>query len=224
MPATPAKPDLLSRLLDRRDAWRRRILRHRGALAALLAALAVYLVIHSVTAPAPPTEPVWVAAHDLHSGTTLSRDDFVRREYAAGTAPRRIVTDPTRVAGRVLAIPVGSGMPVGRDAVMGSRWLTGYPGLSAVPVRITDAAVAPLLEVGSRVDLVASDPQRADSAHTVVRRAAILALPAPVSDDSSPLGGRLVVVGVPAEDVEAVATAGARSYVTVVWPAPIGGS
>ena len=200
------------------------MLRHRGALAATLAAVAVYLVVHSLTAPPPPTETVWVAAHDLHSGATITRGDLVRREYAAGTAPDRIIADPARVDGRVLAIPVGAGMPVRRDAVVGSRWLHGYPGRSAVPVRITDAAITPLLEVGSRVDLIASDPQRSGSARTVVRQATILALPTPVPDDSSPLGGRLVVVGVPAADVDAVAAAGVQSYLTVVWPSSDGGS
>jgi Flp pilus assembly protein CpaB len=220
----PARRDLLTFLLDRRDAARRRVLRHRGTLAATLAAVSVYLVLHTHTLPPPPTHPGWVAARDLPSGSVLRADDLVRREYAAGTAPERIVTDPGRIAGRVLGIPVGAGMPVRRDSLIGSRWLARYPGLSAVPVRITDAAVTSLLTVGSRVDLVATDPQRPDATRAVVRQAAVLALPPQPSEATGPLGGRLVVVGVPPEEVAPVAAASVHSVLTVVWPGRDGGS
>jgi len=219
----PPRPPLIDRLLDRRDAWRRRILRHRGALAALIAALTVYVVVHTLTTPPPPTQGVWVARRDLPSGATLTAGDLVRRQFARGTPPSRIVTDPGRVAGAVLALPVAAGMPLPRDALMGARWLDGYPGLSAVPVRITDPAIAPLLGVGERVDLVATDPGETSSGRADVHRVTVLSLP-PATADAGPLGGRLVLVGVRPDEVGELSAESARSVVTVVWPADLGGS
>jgi Flp pilus assembly protein CpaB len=217
MPAEPNKPSLIDRLLDRRDAVRRRVLRHRGAIAAVVAAVTVYLVVHAVTAPPPPTEAVWVASRDLASGTTVAAADLVRRDYAAGTKPERVITDPDQIAGKTLAVPVGAGMPIRRDAVLGAHWLRGYPGMSAMPVRITDPAVAPLLTVGDRVDLVATDPAQPDSSRTVARDALVLALPSSRADATTSLTGRLVLVGVPAQSVGALAAASVRNFLTVVW-------
>ena len=213
----PNKPRLIDRLLDRRDAVRRRVLRHRGAIAALVAALTVYLVVHAVTAPPPPTEAVWVARHDLASGTTVATADLVRRDYAAGTSPEHTISRPDQIAGKTLAVPVGAGMPVRRDDVLGARWLQGYPGVSAVPIRVSDPAVAPLLTVGDRVDLVATDPEQPDSSRTVARDAIILALPPSRPDATTSLTGRLVLVGVPAQGVGILAGASVRSFLTVVW-------
>jgi len=225
MPTTDISTSLINRLLDRRDALRRRVLRHRAVLAAVLAAVSVTLVVRALAGPAAPTESVWVAAHDLRSGTTLSTTDFVRRAFAAGTAPPGVVADPARVEGRVLATPVGAGMPLAREAVIDARWLRGRPDISAVPVRLTDPAVAPLLAVGDRVDLVAIDPEDPGSARTLVRRATILALPrASSSAATTSLTGRLVVVGVPPADVSTVTGASVRSFLTVVWSGTIGGS
>lgn len=217
MPAEPNKPSLIDRFLDRRDAVRRRVLRHRGAIAAVVAALAVYLVVHAVTAPPPPTEAVWVARHDLASGTIVAAADLVRRDYAAGTKPEQIIAGPDQIAGRTLAVPVGAGMPVRRDAVLGTRWLSGYPGVSAMPVRITDPAVSPLLTVGDRIDLIATDPEQPDSARTVARDVLVLALPPSPADATSSLSGRLVLVGVPAQSVGTLAAASVRDFLTVVW-------
>lgn len=216
----PNQPHLIDKLLDRRDALRRRVLRHRGAIAALAAALTVYLVVHAVTAPPPPTEAVWVARHDLASGTTVTAADLVRRDYAAGTSPAHIIAGPDQIAGRTLAVPVGAGMPVRRDDVLGARWLQGYPGVSAVPIRVSDPAVAPLLTVGDRVDLVATDPEQPDSSRTVARDAVVLALPPSRPDATTSLTGRLVLVGVPAQGVGILAGASVRSFLTVVWTNP----
>src|SRR5690348_12250125 len=217
MPTESNEPSLIDRFLDRRDAVRRRVLRHRGAIAAVVAALTVYLMVHAVTAPPPPTETVWVAGHDLTSGTTVVADDLVRRDYAAGTKPERVITEPGQIAGRTLAVPVGAGMPIRRDAVLGAHWLRGYPGISAMPVRITDPAVAPLLTIGDRVDLVATDPEQPDSSRPVARGALILALPRSGAEAATSLSGRLVLVGVPAQSVGALAAASVRSFLTVVW-------
>ncbi len=224
MPTATTQRDLLTRLLDRRDALRRRLLRHRGALAAVTAGVTVYLVVHALSAPPPPTVPVWVAAHDLSGGRTLHTGDLRLRRYAAGTAPDRIVADPQGIDGRVLAVPVGAGMPVRRDALAGRRWLNGYPGLSAMPVRVTDPAVVRLLDVGDRVDLVATDPRDEANSRVAVHRVTVLAVPPAAPDDTSPLGGRLVLVGVAPADVGELSAEGARSLLTVVWPAGLGGS
>lgn len=230
MPADPRTQShhesLINRLLNRRDVLRRRVLRHRGVLAAAMAALTAYLAVHALSAPPPPTEAVWVASRDLASGTTLARSDLAHRSYREGTVPHGIVTDPRTVVGRTISVPIHAGMPVATDGFVGTDWLTGYPGLSAVPARVTDPAVAALLAVGDRVDLLATDPDQPSEASTLVGDAVVLALP-PRRDDAGTavgsLGGRLVVFGVPPEDAAEVGAAGLSRFVTVVWASSKGG-
>jgi hypothetical protein len=75
-----------------------------------------------------------------------------------------------------------------------------------------------LLDVGDRIDLVATDPQEG-GASVVAADVPVLALPA--ADDqsgASGLPGRLVVVGADAGQVTPLAEASVRSFVTYTWP------
>jgi Flp pilus assembly protein CpaB len=174
--------------------------------------------VQAATAPPPPTVPVWTAAHDLPGGAVLGADDLVRRSFTPGSVPGDRVTSPADVVGRTLAAPVAAGVPLTRTAVVGDGWLHDRPGLSAVPVRVTDPAVVPLLHAGDRVVLVAADPQRPDDAE-MLGDATVLAVPAPRQDISGDgaLPGRLVVVGVAPENASRVAATGASRFLTVVW-------
>ena len=155
-----------------------------------------------------------VAARDLPSGAVLSAADLRTVGFAPGSVPAGAVD---AAAGRTLAAPLRAGEPVTDVRLVGPALTDGYPGLSAVPVRLPDAGVAGLLTVGDRVDLVAAEPE-GGAASVVAADVPVLALPA---DDGEPgvtgLGGRLVVLGVPPSGVPLVADAAARTFLTVVF-------
>jgi Flp pilus assembly protein CpaB len=197
---------------------RRRILVHRRPLAALFAAAATWLVVQAGTTPPPASVPVWTAARDLRSGTVLAADDLVRAEFAPGTVPAAAVRSRSAVVGRTLATPLGRGEPVTTPHLAGSERLAGYPGRSAVAVRIPDADVVSLLTPGQRVSLVATDPQGGQEPETVAADAAVVAIPRPGRDAGpTALGGRLVVFAVPSGEAGEVLAAGTSRYLGVVW-------
>jgi Flp pilus assembly protein CpaB len=202
------------------DDLRRRILVHRRLLGASFAAIAVWFVVQSTSAPAPETVPVWTAAHDLASGTTLGPHDLRRTGFTPASVPASAVRSLTSVVGRTLATPLGTGEPVTVAHLVGADRLAGYPGRSAVAVRIPDADVAALLTPGQLVDLVATDPQGGRPPERVVEGAAVLAVPhsgGGVSSADGLLTGRLVVFAVPAYLADTLASAGTSRYLTVVW-------
>lgn len=197
---------------------RRRILLHRRPLAALCAAAAAFVGVQAATAPPPPTVAVWTAARDLPSGTVLGDGDLAQVEFAPGSVPAAVIDSPRALLGRTVAAPLTKGEPVTANRVVAPGMLAGYPGLSAVPIRLTDPGVVPLLTAGDRVTVLATDPQTHGGARVLVADAPVLAIPR--SDRSAPtngLPGRLVVFGVPPEDVPAVTSAAATAFVTVTW-------
>jgi pilus assembly protein CpaB len=204
------------RLLDR---LRRRILVHRRVLGSAFAALAAWLVVQAATAPPPPTVPVWTAARDLPSGTVLHDDDLARTPFVPGSVPASAVRSLGAVRGRTLATPLGAGEPITTAHLTGTERLAGFPGRSAVAVRIPDADVVSLLTPGQRVALVASDPQGGSPPERIVEDAAVLAVPRSPSTGpaAGALTGRLVVFAVPDDQADELASAGTSRYLSVVW-------
>ena len=219
MPATPpaahpaAAPPVRRRLGDLRRRLRRAVLARRRLLAALLVGVAALAALRATVEPTAPLTPVTVAAHDLPAGSVVGADDLAEVGFADGTAPTSAARDPV---GRVLAGPVAAGEALTEQRLVGPA-LTA-PGRVAVPVRFPDAAMAGLLRVGDRIDLVATDAQ-SGGARTVAAGVPVLALPAP--DASAPVGGtpggRLVVVGVLESQVTSVSEAGVRHFLTLAW-------
>lgn len=210
MPFSP--PDRLTFLAG---AVRRAVLRRRRLLAAALTAVAVAAGLQAVAAPPPPTVAVLVAARDLPAGQVLDGGDLTPVEFAPGSEPDELVGD---AEGRVLAGPLRRGEPVTDVRLVGPSLTEGHPGVVALPVRLPDAAMVALLEVGDRIDLVAADPQEG-GAEVVAADVPVLAIPARGADDpgASALPGRLVVVGADDYDVPALADAAVRSFVTYTW-------
>ena len=102
--------------------------------------------------------------------------------------------------------------------VMTRGVLTGYPGHAAVPLRVTDGAVVPMLRVGDRVTGVAVDPDGRGEPVPLVDDAPIVALPRGDSggiDGGQP--GRLVVVAVPDHRAVEVSANAAARYLSVIW-------
>jgi len=192
---------------------RRAVLRRRRPLAALLAAVAVAAGLQAAAPPAPPRTGVLVAARDLPSGVLLAPGDLTRVAFAPGSVPDGLAAG---AVGRTLAAPLRRGEPVTDVRLVGPALARGHPGLAALPVRLPDAAMAALLRVGDRIDLVAADPQ-GSPARVVATDVPVLALPASTeaSGVTGPLPGRLVVVGVPTSQVPEVADAAARYFLTI---------
>lgn len=199
------------------DDLRRRVLVHRRLLGAVLAATTVWLVVQATAHAPPATLPVWTAARDLTSGTVLARHDFTRSAFTPESVPTAAVHSLDSVLGRTLATPLGAGEPVTAAHLAGSERLAGYPGRSAVAVRIPDPDVAALLTPGQRVALVATDPQGGSSTARVVDDAVVLTVPRATGSDPGSLTGRLVVFAVPDERADDLASAATTRYLSVIW-------
>ena len=199
---------------DRWRSVRRAVLRRRRPLAALLTAVAVTAGLQAAAGPGPSTVAVTVAARDLPAGAALAAGDLRTARFAPGSAPDGVVDDPV---GQVLAAPLRAGEPVTDARLVGPALTAGRPGLVAVPVRLPDPGLVGLLDVGDRIDLVATDPQDG-GARVVADDVPVLAVPA---DDeattSAGLPGRLVVVGAEPTQVPGLAEAVVRSVVTFTW-------
>ncbi|QBR92345.1 SAF domain-containing protein [Nocardioides euryhalodurans] len=192
---------------------RRAVLRRRRALAALCTAVAVAAGVHAVAAPPPPTTSVLTAARDLPAGAPVAADDVVTVEFAPGTVPAGTVADPV---GRTLAGPLREGEPVTDVRLVGEALAAAHPELVTMPVRFPDADLAGLLEVGDRIDLVATDPQGA-GARQVASGVLVLATPATTDEPAGTLPGVVVVLGVPATTVTAVSDASVRWFLTYAF-------
>lgn len=205
-----------ARLSTLHRSIRRAVLARRRLLAAGFAAVAVGAGLQAAAAEPPALVPVPVATRDLPAGTVLTGDDVEPVGFAPGTVPAGAESDGSALAGRTLAAPLRAGEPVTDVRLVGPALTEGYPGMSAVPVRLPDPGMAELLRVGDRIDLIAADPQ-GESA-VVAYGVPILALPAAsASTTATGLPGSLVVVGARASEVTRIADASARTYLTVAF-------
>lgn len=217
--ADPRHPDPpLARLRRVVHGVRRAVLARRRLLAALLTAVAVTAGLHAASAPAPPTVAVTVAAHDLPGGVVVGPDDLTTARFAPGSVPDDLVEQPV---GRLLAAPVTRGEPVSSVRLVGPSLSTSAPaGVQAMPVRLPDPAMAALLRVGDRVDLVATDPAEGGS-HVVALDVTVLAVPELSAEGwgaaANGLGGRVVVLGVDGAAVPTISEAATRSLLTYAW-------
>src|SRR4051812_23424966 len=190
------------RLTAGRRSLRRALLARRRLLAALLTATGVAAGLRAAGAEPPPTVLVTVAAHDLPAGEVVGPGDVRRVGFAPGSAPEGLAGD---AVGRTLAAPLRAGEPVTDVRLVGPALADGYPGLVAVPVRLPDGAMAGLLRVGDRIDLVSADPQ-GGAAEVVAAAVPVLALPdVPAEAGAAGLTGRLVVVGATRSEVTRIA-------------------
>src|SRR4051812_44854478 len=175
---------------------RRAVSRHRGLLAAGLAAGSLAAALN-VPAPRPRAGVRALAAgRDLAAGTALAPADLRVIELPAAAAPAGALVAAADAVGRVLAAPLRRGEPLTNVRIAGVDLLTARgPGLVAVPVRVADAASAALVTAGDRIDVVAagSAPGAPPSARVVATDVEVLAVPTAVQDEGD---GALIVVAV----------------------------
>ena len=211
----------LARVLAPLRRLRRRILLHRRPLAALCAAAAVLVGFEVASPPPPATVAVWTAAQALPGGAVLTGADLAPRDLPPDAVPDDAVTDPREVVGRVLAAPVARGETVTTLRVVRRGLLRGYPGSTAVPLRVTDGEVVSLLRVGDRVSFVVADADGRGEPELLVEDVPVVAVPrvAEGLGGSGPGGGsgRLVVVAVPDAAAADVAARAATSVLIPVW-------
>lgn len=214
MNTTPGPVGRLLRLLRR---FQRRVLLHRRLLAALCAGAAVLVGLEAAAPPPPETVTVWTAARDLPGGTLLGPDDLTASRFAPETVPDGAVHGPGSVVGRTLTAPMTRGQPLTRVSTLASELLRGYPGTTAVPLRITDASVVDLLRVGDRISLVIADPDGRRTPSRLVEDVPVIAIPRVRESLSTGTPGRLVVAAIPSAEASEVAAAAATSILIPVW-------
>ncbi|HEX5860386.1 MAG TPA: SAF domain-containing protein [Nocardioides sp.] len=193
---------------------RRAVLARRRLLAALFAGVAVAAGVQAATAAPPPAVGVLTAARDLPAGAVIGSDDVVQVDFAPSSVPNGVARE---VVGQTLAAPLRQGEPVTDVRLIGPALTVGDPGLTAVPVRLPDAGMVELLEVGDRIDLIGTDPQ-SSGASVVATGVPVLALPRPAEEaGGSDQPGGLVVVGAAPTEVTRLTDAGVRLFLTYAF-------
>ena len=212
------RPGPLARLLRVLGRARRRVLLHRRLLAATAAGAAVLVGLQAAAPPPPATVTVWTAQHDLAGGNVLEVGDLVATAFDPDSVPAGAVRRPDSVVGRTLAAPMTRGEVMTRVSTITRGLLRGYPGTTAVPLRITDAATVDLLRVGDRISLVVADPDGRSAPRRLVDDVPVVAIPqAGESGLGTGTPGRLVVAAIPSTAASEVAAAAATSILIPVW-------
>lgn len=158
-----------------------------------------------------------VAVRDLPAGSILAAADVSLVDFAQGSAPVAATDEIDLLAGQVLAAPVGAGEAITTGRLVGPGLADLLPTRSAVPLRLPDPGMVALLQVGDLIDLLATDPEDGRVA-TIASAVPVLAVPRdPGSTSTTALPGSLLVVGLTAAEVEPVAAASLRSFLTYTW-------
>jgi Flp pilus assembly protein CpaB len=149
-------------------SWRRELrsalARRRRLLAAGLLAGSTAFAISAVSPSPPATAVVLAAARDLAGGATIQAGDLQRVALSPHVVPAGTVSDPARLTGRVLAVPVRAGEAITDVRLVGPSLLAGYgEQLVAAPIRIADAGAARLVRPGDVIDVLAADEAAAST-------------------------------------------------------------
>lgn len=203
-PLTPYLLDRLRRHVGR--GWPRRFAVRR-VLAALLVLTAAALAVAPAHPPDQPTVPMLVAARALAPGATLRAADVRVVAAPEPLRPAAALHSVGQVRGRVLAGAATEGEPITTTRLVGaenSRLSTGAPDAVAVPVRLTDPAVAALLSPGTRVDVVTVGADGGPSVLATAARVITVRVDEPAAPGAE--RDRLVVIALPREMARRVAS------------------
>ena len=193
---------------------------YRRPIAAVLAGVAVVAGLTALSPKALPERAVWTAARDLRGGAPLTAADLALRRIPLALVPGGALTAGSTVVGRLLAAPVRRGEPLTDVRLLEPSLLAalGRPGDVAVPVRVSDGAAATALaHPGDVVDVLAAGPldDSSTSGPTVVA-SGVTVLSVPGRDAATGSDAGLVVVAVSPVQAAALASASARSRLSLV--------
>ena len=196
---------------------------HRRKLAAGLAAIAVAAGINAAAPPDPPTVAVQVTSHVVPAGRVLVADDLTTVRRQRDDLPDGFVSDPDAVVGRTVVAALPRGRVVDDSTTFSPRQATGDRVI--VPLRLADPDLAALLRPGEAVDVVATDEQNG-RAEVVARQVRVVTTLTAAKDsglldaDSATESGEtglLCLVEVDQRAAIALAGAGARRQLSVIW-------
>lgn len=160
-----------------------------------------------------------MVTHDLPGGAVLRSHDLRVVAVPEAVTPHGTTSSVDSLLGEVLAAPVRGGEPVTDRRLVGEALVAGYgPGLVAAPLRIADAAVVRLLEVGDSIDVYASGRDASRSGPVVVD-VPVVTVPRP-DDTSAGHDGALLVVAVSSSQAAALAEASAESVLSISLRGP----
>ncbi|MFI5780573.1 SAF domain-containing protein [Nocardia sp. NPDC051570] len=217
--------------LGREPPWEF-LLRHRPSWAdltllrrVLAAALAVFAAVLFVRGdPAARSIDVVIATRDLAPGRIVSAEDLRRVARPAGLLPEGSVREMSALLGATVSGAVRAGEILTDLRVVGARLAqvaAGVVDARIVPIRLADNAVADILRVGDRVDVVAAertdtDPTRAGPPRTLATDAAVV-LVTTADRRSGPSGERIVLIALDSTHALGVAAGSLRTELTVVF-------
>ena len=210
----PSDPGELLHVVRRTIDW------HRRPITAVLAGIAVLASLSALSPKPVPTRPVWTAAHDLRGGAPLRAGDIVLRHLPLALVPAGALAAGSTVVGRLLAAPVRRGEPLTDVRLLEPSLLAalGRADDVAVPVRVADgAAAAALAHPGDIVDVLATgalDDTPSNAPAVVASGVTVLSVPGRDAAAGSDAG--LVVVAVTPQQAAALASAAARSRLSLV--------
>lgn len=195
----------------RRGGRRARALRRSAALALLVCAA---VLASSGRPPAVAGIAVMVAARDMDAGAHLTARDL--RTSVVSSPPDGAIDAASPLAGRALASPVRRGEILTDVRLLDASGPRPGAGRVAVPVHVSDAAVAELLRPGMHVAMVAVSADQPARTQLLTTDAVVLSVAAP---GTGPLAGgnrdHVVVVAVPAAAADAVTAAGLTGAIAV---------
>jgi len=197
---------------QRRVALARTLVRRRRLITAVLLVI-VAVDLGGALRPGRAAEAsVVVVTHDLAAGHPIVRSDLAVRAVGAATLPDGTLTRVDEAVGTTLNASVRRGeilTDVRLSGGVGDRLAAGEV---AAPVRLADGGLGSVLEVGQRVDIVATSPE--GSSRTVASGVRVISVPATEAID--PMSGVLVVFAVPTAVAADVVGAGQHGALSVV--------
>ena len=113
------------------------------------------LLIAGVSALSSRGRPVVTTTHDIAVGTILTASDVTTVRAPADVIPPTALVDPTLAIGTAAVVGLGTGQMLTQTTVTGEGLF--HEDDTMVPIRLADPAIAPLLEHGLLIDVVATD-------------------------------------------------------------------
>ncbi|MCL1898405.1 MAG: hypothetical protein FWG16_06245 [Micrococcales bacterium] len=198
----------------RRAAWR---LRWVGFL--LMALLVVRIGIPSVVKAIRQTCPAVVLAHPVETGANLEPDAISLAKVACELVPTEALDTVESAIGQRAVANLPKGLVLVPELLAEPGILGGTSaGLVIAPVRLSDGAVAALLQVGDRIDVLASAGASAGGevvpAILLASKAQVVSLPA--SGDRFDESG-LVLLAVTPTEAELLGGAASWTVISAVF-------